>query len=647
MTPNPSFRRGDAATRRSVKDVYVAEHRRAKGRPGVKWLVIGAAAIVGALVLAGGLLVLAAGGGVRPGATVAGVDIGGMSRDEAIATLQDSLGKQAATPIQVQVADQEFDIDPAAAGLAFDAAATVDQAGGRDSNPLALIASLLQSTEVTPVVTVDTAALDAQLDSVALAVDVPAQEPTVDVQEGEIVAKPGSSGRALDRAALATALEQALLADRQPVVGTIVDSPPTVSDDAVAQAEELARTAISRPVRVVVDGTKAKIPKGTIADALSFRAENGALVPELNGALLHEAIADRLADLETPGRDASFEIKDGKTTIVPSLVGRGVSDDELATKVASVLGNPKGSRKVEVTIGTREPKFTTEQAESLGDITLLSTFTQKFPYAAYRVQNIGQAGRYIDGTVLMPGETFSLNDTIKERTEANGYTVGFVIGPGGIFAEELGGGVSASATATWTAAFFAGMERVYTQAHSIYISRYQPGLEATVGWGMFDMSFKNPYSNPVFITTSSTNTSLTVSFWGIPEYDEIKAEFGPRHNIRPFTKIIDRSKKCLGQDGVDGFDIDVDRVFYKGGVEVKRETISTSYRPAPKVVCKKKKDDAAEGDIVPVDPTAPSAGPTPEATPMPTETAPNPGAATGSGADPASLRATRGNEPPG
>ena len=419
-----------------------------------------------------------------------------------------------------------------------------------------------------------------------------------------------------------------------------MDSPPTIGDEALTQAEALAKDAISRPVRVVVDGVKAKIPRKTIAEALSFRAENGALVPELNGALLHNAIADKIADLETPGRDATFEVKKGQTTVVPSLVGRGVSDEELATKVATVLGNPKGERKVEVAIGTREPKFTTEQAKALGNIQLLSSFTQKFPYAAYRVQNIGQAGRYINGTVLMPGETFSLNDTIKERTEANGYTVGFVIGPGGIFAEELGGGVSASATATWTAAFFAGMERVHTQAHSIYISRYQPGLEATVGWGMFDMSFKNPYQNPVFITTSSTNTSLTVNFWGIPEYDEIKAEFGPRTNIRPFAKIIDRSKKCLGQDGVDGFDINVDRVFYKGGVEVKRETISTSYRPAPKVVCKKKKDPGA-GDDSSTDPTSPSAGPSPTAVPVPTETAPNPGAASDQGVDAAALRAAR------
>lgn len=89
------------------------------------------------------------------------------------------------------------------------------------------------------------------------------------------------------------------------------------------------------------------------------------------------------------------------------------------------------------------------------------------------------------------GQTFSLNGTIKERTPEHGYTEGIVIGPGGVFREDFGGGVSTAATTTWTAAFFAGMERIEIRAHSIYISRYQPGLEATVAWGVSDMRFRN------------------------------------------------------------------------------------------------------------------------------------------------------------
>jgi hypothetical protein len=128
---------------------------------------------------------------------------------------------------------------------------------------------------------------------------------------------------------------------------------------------------------------------------------------------------------------------------------------------------------------------------------------------------------------------------------------------------------------------------VQNVAHSIYISRYQPGLEATVAWGLFDMKFKNPYKNAVFIKATTTNGSMTVSFWGTKEYDKIEAEFGKHTNITKFSTVYDSSDTCLGQEGVDGFWITVDRVFYKDGKEVDREPIATHYKPAPQVICGK------------------------------------------------------------
>jgi len=327
-----------------------------------------------------------------------------------------------------------------------------------------------------------------------------------------------------------------------------------------------------------------------VGRAMGFATEGGQLVPTLDGAVLHRAIAEELSPIEVEGRDATFRIKNGTPKVVKSKVGTGVSDEELAAAVEGVLALPAAERTVTVAVGTREPALTTEQAKALGVKERLASFTQSYPYAAYRSQNLGEAAERINGTLLLPGETFSLNDTIKERTRENGYTEGYVVGVGGVFDEALGGGVSASATTAWTAAFYAGMERVQTIAHSIYISRYTAGLEATVAWGIFDMKFRNDTPNAVFITSSTTPTSMTVSLWGTKEYDEISAEFGKRTNIVPFEKIYDESETCLGQNGVDGFTITVDRVFYKDGEEVKREPITTRYKPAPDVTCGPKPD---------------------------------------------------------
>ena len=351
----------------------------------------------------------------------------------------------------------------------------------------------------------------------------------------------------------------------------------------------LAKQAVSNPVTVVVGDVTATIQPDTIARALSFTIQGNQLSPELDGAILHASIANRLKKAEQPGRNASFKIKGGKPVVVPSVVGTGVSDAELATSVLGVLGADPGERTVPVSLGTREPELTTAAAQQLGINDKLSSFTQDFVFAPYRVTNIGQAARYVNNTILMPGEMFSMNDTISERTVKNGYTEGTIIGPGGVFEDALGGGVSAATTAVWTAAFFAGMERTDTRAHSLYISRYQPGLEATVAWGIFDMKFTNDSPNAVLIKTKMTNSSMKVTFWGTREYDAIEAEFGERVNLKKPKKVVVTSKKCSPQAGIEGFTITVDRVFIKDGEEVKREPITTVYNAGPNVVCKKKK----------------------------------------------------------
>ncbi|MDD2857748.1 MAG: VanW family protein [Candidatus Nanopelagicales bacterium] len=575
-------------------------------------ILVIAGAAVGAAVVLYVIAVLVAGPGIARGTSVRGVEIGGMSNEEAVAALDDAFATSESATILVHSARKEFPVKPAEAGLSLNAEATVEQAAARTLNPVALLTNFFTKRTLEPVVDIDQDSLDAQVDAIATVMDRPAVEPTVEMKGLQPVRVAGQAGRAIDPAAASAALVEAFAAGDTEVTINPSSTEPKVSDDALAQAQAQARQAVSAPVTVQAQTVTARLTKRAIARALGFTEQDGQLTPVLDGAVLHRALATQLAPIEVPGRDATFVIRDGAPVIVPSKVGSGVSDAELSGAVAGVIDLNPPDRTVTVSVGVREPALTTEQAQSLGVTSRLSTFTQNFPYAAYRKQNIGQAARRVNGAIVMPGETFSMNDTIKERTEANGYTVGFVIGQGGIFAQELGGGVSTATTATWTAAFYAGMEPEQVIAHSIYISRYKPGLEATVAWGIFDMKFKNPYSDAVYIQASATSTSITVSFWGTPVYSEIKAEFGPRRDIKPFKTIYDQSTTCLGQGGMEGFTIDVDRVFFKDGVEVKRQTITTKYKPSPEVICGKEKKPKPGTSFKP-SPSA-SASPSPSAT---------------------------------
>lgn len=584
-----------------------------------KAVLIGAVAAA-VLVIVYLIAVLSSGDTARSGTKVGRVDIGGMSQAEAVAAVEQAYAKRAARDIKVVAGDVTVKVDPAQAGLSLDVEASVAPAFGRTWSPVSLLTAPFSGQQLDLIGTVDEAALAAEVAVLADAVATEPVEPTIFVRKGQARIKEGTPGISLDTEATAAAVREAFLAKRTPVEATLVETAPAITPEAAQAAVALADTATSAPITVVADTVRATLSGDDIGRALSFSAQGDRFVPSLNGARLHRAIKDELAAVETPGRDASFKIKGGIPRVVSSKVGRGVEDDELAAAVASVMGNPSADRTVTVSVGVRDPKVTTAQAVELGIREKLSTFTQSYPYAAYRSQNIGQAAKRINGTLLMPGETFSLNDTILERTKENGYTEGYVVGVGGVFQTDMGGGVSTSATATWTAAFFAGMERVQTVAHSIWISRYQAGLEATVAWGIFDLKFRNPYPTAVYIQASTTPTSITVTFWGTPEYDRIEAESGPKANVVKYKKIYNESEDCREQGGIDGFTIVVDRVFFKGGEEVKREPITTTYKPAPQVICDKKpkkkkdpKDEQAEANGE-FDPDAP---PSPEATDQP------------------------------
>ncbi len=245
--------------------------------------------------------------------------------------------------------------------------------------------------------------------------------------------------------------------------------------------------------------------------------------------------------------------------------------------------------------------------------------SDRFPYAAYRKRNIGTAARFVDGTLLEPGEVFSMNDAARERTEGNGYVVGRIIHDGRL-REDLGGGVSTIATAVWDAAFHAGLERVEQRAHSFHIAHYKPGLEATVAYGRLDLRFRNDSPYGVYLTAKSTGTSVTVTMWSTKQYD-VEAVFGPRYDVVPYEVVYDPEPGCVEQDGAEGFAIDVTRIFRKDGVEVRRETLHTHYNPAAEIHCEEKPEKATAR---PKPPLLPAGRKTPRAVPAPAPGSPAP-----------------------
>lgn len=548
-------------------------------------------------------------GTIARNTSVLGVEVGGLSTDEAAAVVAQEVEKRTQRAITIAIDDISLQVTPADAGLGVDVPASVSAAVGRLWAPQEILPRLLGTVDLEPVISVNPGALDAVVESLALDVDDPAREPSITYRDGEPVLRAGESGLVLDRGLMRDRLTEQFLTAERIAVSRSPQEPSVSAAEAQRVVGTDATAAVAHPITVLAqDGQRnaqAVLSPVEIAAALRFTAADGSLVPVLDAEILRQGIASELAGFEQPGRNAGFRIINDAPVVVPSITGLGVNPEELVRSVAAVLTNA-APRQVQMGVGPIPPTLTTEQAQALGVTEKLSTFTQRYPFAPYRVTNIGQAADYINGTLVMPGETYSHNDTLRERTEANGYTEGYIIGPGGIFRKELGGGVSASATAMWTAAFFAGMEPVQVRAHSIWIPRYQPGLEATISWGNFDLKWRNPASTAVFITASTTSTSITITLWGTRQFDDIDAVSGPKRDIRAFTTVVSDDPECEPQEGQSGFRITVERVFRRAGLEVKRDSFNTTYRPSPTVRCSA---------------TSAQPSPTPTRTPRPTPTA--------------------------
>ncbi|MET9953821.1 VanW family protein [Streptomyces sp. NPDC006339] len=580
--------------RRSTTD-----HAAAAGPNGRRGHIRKAAIATAAVAtVAGGLYgagLVATGDDISEGTRVAGVDIGGLSRTEAADRLTSAAPAAWKDPMRVTVGDATTALDPAEAGLTVDVAATADRAADPSRDPVTVIGRLFSpgSRDIEPVVSFDATKARAAVAGVAEEHDRTVREGAVAFKKGKAVVTPARDGRKLDTDKAVDTLRAAY-----PGTGgsAAVALPVSVTRPKVGTAEvdrfvkDFATPALSGPVTLTTGGNRLAIPAATLADHLKVSTEGGRLTPSLDsGGLLRDPDVARPLHAFTGGPvEARLGVRDGKVVVErDGRPGREVSADALGRAVRPLLTKVGAeARTAPVETKVTRPELTAENLAALGITEEMSTFTVDFPAAPYRTTNIGRAVELINGSLVQPGEVWSFNRTVGERTEANGFVDGTMI-MDGQYQKAPGGGVSAVATTVYNALFFAGVKPIEHGAHSFYIERYPAGREATVAWGTLDLKFRNDSGKPIYIKASSTDSSVTVSFLGTKKYDSVEAVAGPRTNIKPPAERKGTGDKCEVQEPLEGFDIKVDRVFKNGGTEVKRETFDTHYTPRDKVTCEK------------------------------------------------------------
>ena len=257
----------------------------------------------------------------------------------------------------------------------------------------------------------------------------------------------------------------------------------------------------------------------------------------------------------------------------------------------------------------------------------LGTYSTKYDNSnSNRTNNINLATRKINGTIVLPGETFSYNKTVGKRTieagfrEAGAYAGGKVI-------QEVGGGICQVSSTLYNAAVYANLEIVERYNHYFESSYVPASRDATVSWGSVDFKFKNTRKYPIRITASSGNGTETVTISGIKEDDEYEVIIQSKviSTINRETKYedddtIEEGKEVIEQNGHDGCISEAYKILRKNGQTVSSKLLSRDkYNPLEKII----KRGTMHVEVVPPEPepipepepVVPTPTPTPEPAP--------------------------------
>ncbi|MFN8018790.1 MAG: VanW family protein [Acidimicrobiales bacterium] len=466
-------------------------------------------------------------GRVPRNVTLADRDVSKLTEDDLAATVADVAQQYATTEVQVRTADKTYKVPASELGLRLDQEATVQAALDLDrgkslpSRPVAWLSSFLDQRTAPLVFMLDEQRLEAGL--AALGGNAKAAEPKVVATGDGFAIVSGQPGTRIDAAGVGTQLRKRAEQGQLPLIvdADAVEAAPKVSD---AQAQELANaltTGTAKGLAVRSGTATAQIPAATVRAWVGSEVADGKLVAKLDAK---QATKDLTAALPqtTKAKDASFTVEGGAVKLVPSTDGSACcAADTPARLLAAIQG---GTGQVEVAMDVQKAKFTTEDAQKLGikepvgtttewkGIQQVKSFTTYYDAGAPRVTNIHRIADLIRGTLVKPGERFSVNDVVGERTLDKGFVVAGAIA-NGEHVDQVGGGVSQFATTMFNAAFFAGLPINEYQAHSEHFDRYPFGREATMGYPHPDMAWTNNTPYGILVWTSYTDTSVTVTLY--------------------------------------------------------------------------------------------------------------------------------------
>lgn len=469
------------------------------------------------------------------GISVNGVSLGGMTLEEAQQTLNTRYKDLAYLDISVRCDEYRNDFRAEDIGANFDVSTAVNTAYsyGRDGNIFEKIVNGLKykfsETDLTIDVEVDRKKIESEISKVTREVETPAVEWSYAREGDKLIVKNGITGITADK-------ETARLA-------IISNLNKMISSTVNVEIEEV------KPEKVDIDKIQKQITK---------KVQNAEYIND-TGNLIEQIIGVEIEDINQAKKLAQSIDEEGMQFSIPLLITM--------------------------------PEVTTESVLSELFRDKLSTYTTYFNVnETERTENVRLAAEFINDVILMPGQEFSYNNIVGERSTERGFKTAKVYQQGQIV-DGLGGGICQVSSTLYNAVVMADLEVVERKNHSLTVSYVKLGRDATVAYGSTDFRFKNSRQYPVKISSKISGGTLTIEIYGYNtnktrlvdiETEVIEVLPFKEQEIMDATLPVGTSK--ITTTGHKGYKVKSYRVTTENGEVVERKLIATdTYSPVAQV----------------------------------------------------------------
>jgi vancomycin resistance protein YoaR len=482
-------------------------------------------------------------GRVLPGVRVGDTEVGGLTREQAEAKIANAYAWLGTGQITLTGPDgQMTTISFADLGRGPDTAALVDAAlaAGRLGEPLAHLTgaprTAIHGVTLDAAVTYDSDKVAAAVETVATTVDETPVDASVSAgQGGTFSVSSAKDGRTVDKAALLSAVDQQLAAVGTPASITIAVPLVSVAPVVATSTAEAVKAAADRMAAdlVVAHGTDSWTIAGrSLAPLISFStAADGSLTPVFDASGLDPILKTLAGKVNKPAQDASLKLVSGHVVVTgTSREGRALDAAGMKAAVLSEIGARQAgapASPVAATVKAVEPKLTTADAKAFAPkMRRISSYSVYYFVIVnnHWGGNIEAPATKINGTVVPAGGIFDFWKVVGDLHKLPGTGPGNAIEGGKITVTgAFGGGICTTSTTLFNAAFRAGMVPLARQNHNEFITRYPPGLDATVwivGKTKQTMSFRNDTKYPILIQRTITNAGgkrwISFKIWSVP-----------------------------------------------------------------------------------------------------------------------------------